>query len=221
MVTVYVFALGFRGTTGETEIGEQFFPSVHMSVMTLLLKGILPDNEGFVDGLMQQNVMLGLVGLGFVFISGLTILNLLVGVLCEAVSAVACVEKEQLAAELVKSSLSHILADVDSSVGEDSDRQIALDEFNQLVQRKDFTSAVLNVGVDIQALCGLTDEVFADGKTLSFEEFYKLLLQMRGSNYATVKNVIEIRMDILDLKRNMKEVIQNEMTDTVKSLREL
>eukprot|EP00928_Gymnodinium_smaydae_P071002 TRINITY_DN54700_c0_g1_i1.p1 TRINITY_DN54700_c0_g1~~TRINITY_DN54700_c0_g1_i1.p1 ORF type:complete len:699 (-),score=132.30 TRINITY_DN54700_c0_g1_i1:116-2212(-) len=210
MVTVYVFALGFRSLTAGSPVGADYFPTVYDSIMNLLVRGILPDHEDFVYALKDENPAYGIGALIFVFIATLTILNLLVGVLCEAVSVVATCEKEQLAAELVKHSLSHILAEVDESGVDDADKQISCVEFECLVQRKDFAQAVLDVGVDIHGLCGLSEEVFADGKTLSFEDFYKLLLQMRGSNYATVKHIIDIRMDILDTKRYVKQCFEEE-----------
>eukprot|EP00928_Gymnodinium_smaydae_P072586 TRINITY_DN55926_c0_g1_i1.p1 TRINITY_DN55926_c0_g1~~TRINITY_DN55926_c0_g1_i1.p1 ORF type:complete len:696 (-),score=97.35 TRINITY_DN55926_c0_g1_i1:110-2197(-) len=200
-VTVYVFALGFCNVTRDTSIGQDYFPTVFEAIMNLLVRGILPDHETFVYDLREYDPVLGFAGLVFVFIATLTILNLLVGVLCEAVSVVASVEKEQMAAELVKTSLAHILDDVDNSAVGDSDRQISGVEFDALVCRRDFAQAIMDVGVDIHGLCGLSQEVFAEGRSISFQDFYKLLLQMRGSNYATVKHIIDIRMDISDLKR--------------------
>eukprot|EP00928_Gymnodinium_smaydae_P079217 TRINITY_DN63202_c0_g1_i1.p1 TRINITY_DN63202_c0_g1~~TRINITY_DN63202_c0_g1_i1.p1 ORF type:complete len:693 (-),score=87.69 TRINITY_DN63202_c0_g1_i1:454-2532(-) len=218
MVTVYVFALGFRSLTAGSLVGDEYFPTVYDSILNLLVRGILPDHEDFVYALRDEHWGLGYAGLVFVFIATLTILNLLVGVLCEAVSVVATVEKEQLAAELVKSSLSHILADVDQSGMDDADKQISVSEFEMLVQRKDFASAVTTVGVDIHALCGLSDEVFSDGKTLSFEDFYKLLLQMRGSNYATVKHVIDIRLDMQDIKKSIMAKVEEERVTMMRAI---
>merc|ERR1712037_403981 len=53
--------------------------------------------------------------------------------------------------------------------------------------------ALQGVGVDVIALFDYTEFVFQSSRELSFPEFMDVILQLRGSNTATVKDIVDLR----------------------------
>merc|ERR1712232_1305327 len=98
LLLMYVFAILFRQLTAESALEEEFFPSVLTSIHSLLLHGVLLDNLGdfIVKIEAEQGWHVMLIAYGFILAAAITILNMLIGVLCEVIGAVAEVEKEAL-----------------------------------------------------------------------------------------------------------------------------
>ena len=77
---------------------------------TLLVYGTLMDNIGqLVAALGDESMIFPVVFYTFVLISALTVMNMLIGILCEVVSAVTTTEREELTVTYVKASLREIL----------------------------------------------------------------------------------------------------------------
>merc|ERR1719238_487129 len=76
---------------------------------TLLLRGTLPDMADLVEDVGAENPAFTGLMLVFILISTLTVMNMLVGVLCEVVSVVSSVEKEQMTVQFVKMKLLSVL----------------------------------------------------------------------------------------------------------------
>ena len=69
---------------------------------TLLLRGTLPDMADLVEDVGRVNIIYAAFMLFFILLASLTVLNMLVGVLCEVVSVVSAVEKESMTVQFVK-----------------------------------------------------------------------------------------------------------------------
>merc|ERR1740138_970334 len=80
-----------------------------------------------------------------------------------------------------------------SGIDADGDQRIARQEFEALLELPGAAKAIQEVGVDVVGLMDFTDFIFKDGKELSFPDFMDILLQLRGSNTATVKDVVDLR----------------------------
>jgi hypothetical protein len=63
--------------------------------------------------------------------------------------------------------------------------------------------ALTEVGVDVIGLVDFADVIFEDDDELSFGRFMEIVLELRGSNSATVKDIIELR-----------KLLRNTTTDT-------
>merc|ERR1719235_1370836 len=96
----------------------------------------------------------------FILVSALTILNMLIGVLCEVVSAVAEAEKEKAVVTYVKATLIDVLNDLDK----DGTGTISKDEFAVLLEVPSAVKALEQLGVDVPNLLLLTDVLF-DGNS--------------------------------------------------------
>merc|ERR1712007_99832 len=187
---IYVFALIFRQLTAGEEIGNQYFSSVPKAMLSLFLRGVIPDMSAFIEDVGSNHWLLALLIVAFVLLATLMVLNMLIGVLVEVVGGVASLEKEQQSATLVKSSLVKILDLGDDDV---DTRRITKEEFEDLLMHKEAAQVVQAVGVDVLGLAELSDFIFQGDLGISFAEFYKLLLQLRGTNSATVRDIVDMR----------------------------
>merc|ERR1719198_1591225 len=69
--------------------------------------------------------------------------------------------------------------------------------FKSIMENQEAVEALMEVGVDPVGLVDFADFIFEDDdtdeeKTLSFSEFMDVVLQLRGSNNATVKDMINL-----------------------------
>eukprot|EP00928_Gymnodinium_smaydae_P017550 TRINITY_DN16710_c2_g1_i3.p1 TRINITY_DN16710_c2_g1~~TRINITY_DN16710_c2_g1_i3.p1 ORF type:complete len:390 (-),score=101.70 TRINITY_DN16710_c2_g1_i3:116-1285(-) len=204
---VYVFAvamvqlLGPRGVFEGTQVGEDRFAHVSMAMNELLLGAALPDQADIINEVLQINVVLYVIILLFMMLAGITIMNMLVGVLCEVVSVVSSVEKETLLLNYVKMQLQDMLQN--SDMDKDGDGMISKVEFQALLGNPDAAKAFAEIGVDVVGLIDFTDYIFQDGRALSFPAFMDVVLQLRGSNTATVKDMVDLRKCITFELRKM------------------
>eukprot|EP00927_Polykrikos_kofoidii_P071938 TRINITY_DN68116_c0_g1_i1.p1 TRINITY_DN68116_c0_g1~~TRINITY_DN68116_c0_g1_i1.p1 ORF type:complete len:694 (+),score=103.16 TRINITY_DN68116_c0_g1_i1:49-2130(+) len=200
IIIIYVFAIAFVQLTENSYVGQQYFSGVFPAMGTLLLAGNLPDHYQFVSDVTTANFFWGAILMVFIFLAPLTVMGMLAGVLVEVVSVVSSVEKETMVVSYVTEQLQKLLDEVD----EDNNKRLTREEFQHLIVRPDAARMMASVGVDVVGLAEYCDFLFADNELISFGEFIELVLQLRGTNQATVK-------DIVDMRKFMKQ----ELSDTV------
>jgi len=188
---LYVFGIAFVQLMKDTEKGNVYFPNVAAAMNSLLLLGILPDEAEFIEEVGSEHWVFKVVILIYTILAALCVMNMLVGVLCEVVSVVSSVEKESLLVNYVKTTLRHMLNT--SGIDADGDHLIAKNEFEKLLELPGAAKAIQEVGVDVIGLMDFTDFIFKDGRALTFPAFMDVILQLRGSNTATVKDVVDLR----------------------------
>jgi len=194
-IIVYYFSLCFRILTHGSQSGEEYFHSVPQSMLSLLLYGVLPDMAPMVYNMSDENPFFGILILIFIFIATLVALNLLIGVLVEVVSVVSAMEKQHLSASFVRDSLKTIMRRADM-VG-DGHKQLSQEEFERLLVIPEVARAVKEMGVDVVGLVELSDFIFQGDRQLSFDDFFHLVLQLRGSNSVTVKDIFDMRKFVM------------------------
>merc|ERR1711939_1014653 len=97
VLIIYIFAVTFTQISVDTRVGVRYFNNVPESMNTLLLHGCFGENlPDLMDEAYKSGVIYGCALLAFVFLASLTVMNMLIGVLCEVVKVVSAVEKEQL-----------------------------------------------------------------------------------------------------------------------------
>jgi len=139
-------------------------------------------------------------------LAALTLMNMLIGVICEVVSAVAATERESMNLAYVKDRIKALLLTGDDNI----DQLISKKEFMTMLGNKQAAFILGEVGVDVIGLVDFADTIFAKDigeedhladdddhevteRSLTFAEFMNLILDLRGSNGATVKDIIELR----------------------------
>jgi len=203
-VIVFVFAVVFRQLTDGMTVGDAYFKSVPDAMANLFLYGAMPDIVDWVYDIAGAHLLLGFLLIFFVFLAALTVMNMLIGILCDVVSVVSAVEKEELRVMSVKKKLMAMLHN--SGLDADEDMQISRAEFASLLTNPKAAKAIQEVGVDAVALVDYADIIFeCPNKPVSFGAFIQLLLQFRGSNAATVKDVVDLHKII---KRETEKVMK-------------
>jgi len=187
---IYVFGIAFTLLTRGTSAGVIYFDTVADSMNTLLLHGCFGENlPDVANALGKESVLLGALLLVFVLLSSLTVMNMLMGILVEVVSVVAAIEKETSVVNFVKERLQNVIDALDPEF----DHHISRDLFTVMLEHPEALKALQEVGVDVVGLIDFSDYIFIKGDTISFSEFMETVLQLRGSNKATVKDIVDLR----------------------------
>eukprot|EP00746_Dinoflagellata_sp_MGD_P150004 gnl/MRDRNA2_/MRDRNA2_81963_c0_seq3.p1 gnl/MRDRNA2_/MRDRNA2_81963_c0~~gnl/MRDRNA2_/MRDRNA2_81963_c0_seq3.p1 ORF type:complete len:696 (-),score=93.33 gnl/MRDRNA2_/MRDRNA2_81963_c0_seq3:475-2562(-) len=219
---IYVFALTFRQAAQGNTTLEDYFGSMGLCFWTLLMQGTLLDNITEVLGVIRDDSpALAALFLLFVLIANFTILNMLIGVLCEVVSAVSSSEREKMSVKYAKDSFLAVLAELSP------DGTISQDEFVEFVNHPNAGPALEELGVDRDGLLSLADVFFSgdaddaealhhlaslgkfeqserdfrrsrqstlnNGQRLTFGKVLEHVLSLRSSNTAVVKDIVDLR----------------------------
>lgn len=214
-VILYIFAIAFVQLCEGSDC-MVLFPSVIETMHILLLNGALMDSlSSLVTPLQEQHIALLLILYVFIFITSLTVMNMLIGVICEVVSAISATEREALNLGFVREKIEELMTE---GGDEDGDGMISKKEFEELLHHERAISILGEVGVDGVSLLDLKDTLFAsdnefddtDGRKLTFAEFMDLILDLRGGNSATVKDMVTLRKYIDSRFVRLEEKIKKE-----------
>jgi len=191
IVLLYIYALILRQIADSTDTKE-LFPSVPQSMASLLLSGLLPAYAEYMDRITGAHFIYGPILFSFIALAVLTLMNMLVGVLVEVVGAIALTEKESMRVLSLASSLREALLGMCYSL----DEPFKKDQFQNLLVQPEIARIVTGAGVDVILLVEMSEAIFDDmeisGKDgIRFEDFVELVLNMRGTNPAKVKDIKE------------------------------
>lgn len=199
VIVLYAFGIGFTQLLRGSEIGDVSFPGVLISMQSLFLHGTLLDSitELVNEFIVQQQIFALVLLYVFLILSAITITNMLIGVICEVITAVAAAEKEAIQITWVKETLKRMMGGTDAN----EDGKLQKYEFFQIAKDRDAVRALKALGVDVLTLIEFADIIFEnieggadDGQAeLSFSDFMEVILQFRGTNTATVKDMVDLR----------------------------
>mmetsp|Transcript_29490 Transcript_29490/g.67967 ORF Transcript_29490/g.67967 Transcript_29490/m.67967 type:complete len:886 (+) Transcript_29490:89-2746(+) len=196
LLLVYVFGVIFKSATetnqeaGE-ELVKELFPSVGDSMLSLLLHGTLLDNVAqVVKGIKEESgLTLAGVFLLYIFLSSFTVMNMLIGILCDVVSTISQNEKDAAEVAYLKNHLLCILECYDKN----GDRSLSREEFDLLMVNPELHECLNRFGTDVNGLKSLADVWFRCAEHLSFQEFLEDVLRLRGEKSASVTDIVELR----------------------------
>jgi len=159
IAVIYVFSIAFVQLTANSEVGSKYFKDVVDGMFTLLLRGTYLDEvTEFVADLREFSTALVLLFLLYVLLAAHTLMNMLIGVLCEVVSVVAATEKDEQQMGAMIAKLDFIL----NSLDKNNDRLISKEEFVRLLQNKEATMALQDFGCDPVSLVDLADAIVVE-----------------------------------------------------------
>jgi voltage-gated sodium channel len=195
-ILLYVYAVVCRQLSFQyPEMEAMYFWSVPASMNTLVLDGILPQHARLVRDMTDAEPWLWILIISFLVLAVITIMNMLIGVLVDVVAAVAATEKEGMIVSSVSSQLRHVMGE---TLNINLNDPISKADFRSLLLKPEISSILQNVKVDVLGLMETVDVIYEDlerveaGKGMSFEDMVELVLNMRGTNQATVKDVKEL-----------------------------
>mmetsp|Transcript_52606 Transcript_52606/g.125647 ORF Transcript_52606/g.125647 Transcript_52606/m.125647 type:complete len:753 (+) Transcript_52606:112-2370(+) len=202
-ILTYVFAIALTQLLADTDVGEIHFSSVPRSMFTLWIHGTLLDEINILQRQIgKESWICTAIFFVFVLLASLTVMNMLIGVLCEVVQTVAATEKE----EMLVSYVNMKLHDVVHLLDQDGDMKISKSEFTRILESAEACRCLEDVGVDVVGLVDSVDAIFEDASTpgdkqeveLTFEKFMDIVLKLRGTNNATVKDMVDLRKYLRD-----------------------
>eukprot|EP00415_Alexandrium_ostenfeldii_P000574 UN0574 len=209
---IYVFSLLFTQLAHGTDVGARYFGGVGMSMATLLLHGIfLEDIPTVFHEVGAENWVLSALLLVFVLIGSFLVVNLLVGVLVETMRVVAECEQEQIHVSAVKAKLLSLIKEIqhDRDTEKREPMTISKKDFYGLLQIREAVICLDGLGVDVMGLVDLGSTVFEETSELDVQTFVELVLQLRSSNKATVKDMVYlmnfVREEFHVLRRSVED----------------
>jgi hypothetical protein len=202
LLITYVFSIALRnlaptGDAVQEEYGDEaivvcFFSSVPETMHHLIIFGtFLDDLSNFILTVKDQSIPCFMLSWLYVALASLTVMNMLIGVLCEVISAVAEEEKETMIVDKVHEKFSHIVQTLDTN----DDGTLSWEEFEKLLDNQEAMEALESVGVDPETMVDISEDFFfEDGEpvAVTFGEFMDMVLDLRGGQQVTVKDVMRL-----------------------------
>jgi len=194
LLITYVFAIALRNLVPpgekETDIRVVYFSSVPEAMHNLIIFGTFLDAlSDFILAVKEQSVPCFILTWVYISLASLTVMNMLIGVLCEVISAVAEEEKESMIVDKVNEKFGTIVKELDKN----NDGTLCWEEFQQILDYPDALQALESVNVDAEGMVDMAEDFFFDdGEPLAvtFEEFMEMVLDLRGGQQSTVKDIM-------------------------------
>jgi voltage-gated sodium channel len=234
-IILYVFAIAFTVLAADTAtIRDRYFQNVLLSMYSLLIYGtFLDDLSQFCDDIRNESIPILILVFLFICLSALTVMNMLIGVLCEVVASVAAYEKEMILTQTVSEKMQGILGTLDTN----SNGMISFVEFKQILDNKQALKALEEVGVDPPGVVDFAEMMFFEDsdpdkpREIPFDKFMEMILDLRSSNTAKVKDikylwrqmspkVVNLNKDIIDM-RDRADKLQGTMDQVLQELKKL
>lgn len=191
---IYVFAILMHTILSQEEIVTGKFNSLPLSMWTLLIDGTFMDSLGTVCLLIFQlswphAMVAWTCFMAFVLLSAMTVMNMLIGVLCEVVADVAATEREEQAIAMLKGSLLLMLKGLDA----DKSGELSREEFESVLHNNDAIGVLQAIDVDVSYLLELNGMHYSqdDDNNLTIPFIMEQILAVRGDRDATVKDIID------------------------------
>eukprot|EP00747_Dinoflagellata_sp_TGD_P038266 gnl/TRDRNA2_/TRDRNA2_139564_c0_seq2.p1 gnl/TRDRNA2_/TRDRNA2_139564_c0~~gnl/TRDRNA2_/TRDRNA2_139564_c0_seq2.p1 ORF type:complete len:301 (+),score=62.12 gnl/TRDRNA2_/TRDRNA2_139564_c0_seq2:52-903(+) len=164
------------------------FLSLPQTMLTLLIDGTFLDNIGLLSRMLIDISAHGpfFVLQIFVLGSALTVMNMLIGVLCEVVSAVKSAEEENSAIRMVKDNVLNMLMLLD----EDESGMISSTEIQGVLNDRNALDVLQSLNVDVKILMEQLDMFFEESEELSIHRIMELILMLRGDRPPTMKDML-------------------------------
>jgi hypothetical protein len=192
MIITYVFAIALRNIVPpDSDIETLYFESVPEAMHNLIVFGTFMDSLAqFIYDVKAASPICFIFCWMYIGLAALTVMNMLIGVLCEVISSVAASEAESLQIDRVNEKFDSIINEID----ENNDGRLSWDEFNSIIDHPETLAALEAVDVDPDSMIDMAEDYFfEDGGQpveLEFGDFIMMLLDLRGGQTATVKNIM-------------------------------
>lgn len=199
IIILYIFGILFRQLAEGLPTGEKFFPSVLASMHSLVIFGIQFDGViNLVDSIEEDSAYQLIPPFYlFVLIATLTVLNMLIGVLCEVISAVAMCEHEEIQIHHLRDELQQIVDRQCDYEPDGKTLKIGKANFLKILQDEGIANLLNEVKVEPLGMVDLIDTLFtnenADELVFRFSDIIEIIMDQRSSNIATVKDATDLR----------------------------
>mmetsp|Transcript_54031 Transcript_54031/g.126173 ORF Transcript_54031/g.126173 Transcript_54031/m.126173 type:complete len:808 (-) Transcript_54031:80-2503(-) len=194
LVLLFVFGLIFKSQAVDNAyMIDEYFGSIGQSMLSLFLYATLLDGPAQVyhEIAQEMGIIMGGLFLLFILLSAFTVLNMLIGILCEVINKVSEAEKEEANIRYLKRHLMDIFECYDVN----QDKSIGEKEFDLLLQNLEFREILSKFGTDIGDLQDIMNAVYNEraGTNVDFNELVGVVLRLKGGNNAQVTDIVDLR----------------------------
>jgi hypothetical protein len=212
LVFAHVFALLFTQLAWETDVGDEYFPSVFKGMKCLILTVAFPDAADLVNGLGDEEFWWGILAFVYFSFASLALLNMLIAIMCEIIYVVSAAEREAFEAAFVKATVSTAFEEIGWDKPQGKEQLVTKEMFFELLTSPAAAKTMRSAGVDPVSLVDFADYIFNSdyqggimGSTLTFGQLVEVILELGGANEARVKDVVESRKVLLKRMEDMEE----------------
>lgn len=215
ILVLYVFAIAMTQTLKGSDVGSRIFGTVLHSMNALVMYGtFLEGITDLMDELLPVNPFAFVLMYIFLLVSAITLMNMTVAILCEVITAVATAERETIQITVMKDVLERCLEGGFDANGDD---YVDRDEFFRMLKKPEVLKAMKEIGIDITATVDFSDVIFDDGefedgspkyKKLKLADFMENLMQFRGDNTATVRDMVDLRKWLKGVLKRQSQLLQ-------------
>lgn len=193
----YMFAIAMvnSSTSHNAALGR----FVLNAMRKLLLYALVPDLFDFYVEVKQEGALSEILFCLFSFCVIITLLNMLIGLMCEVVHTMSAAERDKQYILRIRDGMLALLKNGDA----DSNGKIALAEFISLIQDDRTKVFLASVDIDALALVDYADVLFQNGHEYEYLELINIMIQFRGSNTATVKDIVDLRRWLHDMIKDL------------------
>jgi len=159
ILSMYVFGIVFTQAFMKDPQLSYMFDCMGMSMLTLFVNGTLLDDLTSVLGEIAEygGHAYAWVFIVYILLAAFTVLNMLIGVLCEVVTKTAAEEQEAMMIREVQVQLKEVFDEID----EDKSGLISQEEFSVMSKNEIALGALTGLGIEPKHLIALKDTLFA------------------------------------------------------------
>jgi hypothetical protein len=215
---LFVFAILCRTQVklNASDLEGNYFPSCWQSVWTLLVYGTFIDGIGIlIPKIQSEDPLLLVFFMFFVFLSSFTLMNLLIGIICEVVST----KKKELLSNAEFMTVQHNLLDILDCYDKKGDGTLDREEFRLLISNPEVIHHITVFGSDVRLLAATVEAVFeretshSEKGALAFDEFFSLLARLQND----APNLNDL-MGVRDFTRQRFDVVQESLEALAKTV---
>eukprot|EP00928_Gymnodinium_smaydae_P079907 TRINITY_DN63738_c0_g1_i1.p1 TRINITY_DN63738_c0_g1~~TRINITY_DN63738_c0_g1_i1.p1 ORF type:complete len:506 (+),score=152.22 TRINITY_DN63738_c0_g1_i1:243-1760(+) len=184
------------GATPRQCLQKAFFGDLGTSLFTLLCSGtLLDDVAGLVVTIREDSIIMLFVFFAYIMLSSFTVLNMLIGILCEVVTTTQAEEGEKQRFKAVR----EVILEAFTAIDTDGSLRISANEFATLCKDEAVLETLeKELGIDRASFVEAKELIFegsdgnrasAFGGELSFHAFVNLVMRLRPTQQASPMDV--------------------------------
>ncbi|CAK9011622.1 L type, partial [Durusdinium trenchii] len=203
MVVIYVFAIIFTQLFRGTDEGAGCYDGVLESMNCLMLNVVFPEQQELMHKMLEVGPITYLLGLFYLLITGLTVMNMLIGVLVEVVSVTAQVDKEETAMKAVKEKIEELIPADSRQTG------ISRELFMKVIMDQGLVQTLSNIDVDVMSVVEYPEIMYHSRNALSVPELVDAILQFRRTTSVSMMDIAQLRRFMVNELEDLRGLIKS------------
>eukprot|EP00927_Polykrikos_kofoidii_P050253 TRINITY_DN44173_c0_g1_i1.p1 TRINITY_DN44173_c0_g1~~TRINITY_DN44173_c0_g1_i1.p1 ORF type:complete len:527 (-),score=97.52 TRINITY_DN44173_c0_g1_i1:68-1648(-) len=206
----YVWAIVFTGTYKDSNLELEFyFGSIGMSMFTFFCNGtLLDDLSELITMLREDSLLMLALFIAFILLAAFTILNMLIGILCDVTSQTKIQETQRKRFDSVKAAFKEAFEQINM----DWNGTLSETKFELMCSPGASTQRLLKteLGIGFDSFDELKKLLFTDSlgpRELSFDEFLQLIIRLRPDEEATPLDVQQFSQALRDQDRRVQNLV--------------